>query len=737
MKTRFCASLILIMTGTFLGVSADNDLRSDFVTPPMSFRTRPLWFWNGPLMEKNTLVMMERALHLSGFSGFGILPTYGMTPEFMSPGYLDHYRAAADQAAALGLKLCLYDEFYFPSGSAGGQLGRKYPEALAKRLDLTVAEVRGPQPYHGEVPAGQLMGAVAMRSGDFKRIDITGSVKGQALDWKVPAGTWKIMVFTCVTQSEPPLVDYLDPEAVDRFIELTYQKYYESFPGHFGKTIDSAFYDEPTMSWIEGGRAWTGGFNAKFEKRFGFSPVLYYPALWYDIGPDTPAARNALLGFRADLYADGFVGTIAKWCEAHGLSLTGHHDQEEVVNPVSLSGDLIKSFRNQPIPGIDQIFSYGRSSKVYKVVSSAAANYDRRLVMVECYGAIRAMPPQNLYREAMDQFAKGINFMVPHAAWYNPAKVDIQPELNYTSPVYGPFLWGYNEFMGRLQRILQSGRHVADIAVLYPIAGLQAAYRFGVGDAREGGVTPPEADYLDVGEALSLKIRRDFTFLHPDALDEKGEVEGAFLRLANRDYPETYRVVILPGSKVIRWSNLEKIRRFHEGGGIVIATTALPEASAEFGKDRAVQKAITDMFGSPPPESGKAFRTRGRAYFIPEPSPAKIRAALNDALPLGDVAFEPAPEGLKGGNLSYIHKVVDDREVYFFANSSDQPVECKVRLRGRFALELWDPHTGRITGVSSIDDQVAGQPSTLVHLSLPPVRSMFLVSIPDRSDAET
>ncbi len=46
---------------------------------------------------------------------------------------------------------------------------------------------------------------------------------------------------------------------------------------------------------------WTPAFNQNFEKKYGYSPMKYYPALWYDIGPETAAARNALYGFRAQL----------------------------------------------------------------------------------------------------------------------------------------------------------------------------------------------------------------------------------------------------------------------------------------------------------------------------------------------------------------------------------------------------------------------------------------------------
>ncbi len=103
------------------------------------------------------------------------------------------------------------------------------------------------------------------------------------------------MLFVCVRDGAGGLVDYLDPEAVKKFVDLTYEQYYRAFPEHFGKTIDSAFYDEPTFHWIQGGRAWTPRSTAPSKAQHGRSPALLYPALWYDIGPDTAAARNAAL----------------------------------------------------------------------------------------------------------------------------------------------------------------------------------------------------------------------------------------------------------------------------------------------------------------------------------------------------------------------------------------------------------------------------------------------------------
>jgi hypothetical protein len=705
--------------------AATGSLRDDFVHPLAQYKTRPLWFWNATPTPEKTAEIMQGSV-TSGYGGFGILPCQ-KSPEFMTPEFLAQYRLAVEKASQLGMKMCLYDEYWFPSGSAGGALEKQFPEALSQRLDMRAVDVKGPSPYRETAPPGRLMSAVAMNAKTLQRVNLTPRVQGGSLDWQVPAGDWKIMFFTCVVDGARHLVDYLEPESVKKYVSLTYEKYYAALSAHFGKTIDSAFYDEPTMYWVKGGRSWTPAFNEKFRRLHRWDPAPYYPALWFDIGPETAAARNALFGFRAELYASGFMKTLNDWCRAHQISLTGHQDQEEVVNPVGICGDLMKAFRHQDIPGIDQISAYGRASKAYKIVSSAANNYDRPLVMSECYGAMKNLPVANLYKEAMDQFAKGINWMVPHAVWYDPASVRFPEELSFRSPVYGPALPAYNDYMARLQRILQHGRHVADIAVLYPIATLQAGYRFDVGAPNQGGVTPPEADYMDVGEMLALKVRRDFTFLHPEVLTEKCEVRGAALHLNNAVNAEDYRVFVMPGSRAIHWSSLEIIRRFFERGGTVIATTRLPEQSAEFGKDDRVKRAILAMFERPSgalPDGKWTLRRNsrgGRAYFLPHPSAESLRAILEEALPDGDVVFAEAI-AVSGGNLSYIHKNVEGREVYFFANSSETPVDCHVRLRGRPALEEWNPHTG--------DVRTATEAGAGLHLALPPVESRFFVGSP-------
>ena len=440
-----------------------------------------------------------------------------------------------------------------------------------------------------------------------------------------------------------------------------------------------------------------------------------------------------MFGLRAELFADGFVKTLADWCRAHGIQLTGHVDQEEVVNPVGLCGDLIKVFEHQSMPGLDQIFAYDRGSSMYKVVSSAAVNYGHRIVMTECYGAMD-LPVPNLYREAMDQFVKGVNLMVPHAVWYQTNPIMFPPELSYRTEPYASELPRYNQYIGRLQRVLQQGRPVVDIAVLYPIHGLQAAYYFGPGEPYKGGVIPPWADYMDVGERLSLDLRHDFTYLHPETLDARCQVVQELLELQQPECPQQYRVMILPGMEAISATNLAKIKAYYEQGGQIIATTLLPDRSAELARVMKCGR-VSATSSEPRPVIWSARIPRdprttvhrhaagGTAWFVENPTTAGFATGDRRGVADGGCYLERSAV-VTGGHVSYLHKVIDGQHVWFFTNSSDTPVNTTVDLRGDYVLERWDPHTGRIEPCPA----TASDGRTTVPLQLAPVTSVFFVS---------
>jgi hypothetical protein len=715
----------------------------DFANPPLRYRPVALYWLNDTIANDVIDTQLTTLCDKDGYGGLAILPV----EEYWEPEFMDKYGHLLKKLDSLGMWAIFCDDKSFPSGTAGGFMRKKHPELCSRRLYKKERDVTGPSVVNESIPAGTLMACVAMDIADHRRrIDLAAHVKKDTLVWQVPAGDWKLMYFT--TDTSAGFVDYLNPEAVDTWIGLTYQRFYDRFPTHFGTTIKSSFYDDiaiyqanPSPNAWEGQEhtCWTDAMNERFREKFNSDPATSYPALWYDIGPETAIARYRFFALRAEMLSDAFVGSVARWCANHGIDASGHPAGDYDVSPVAMAGDAIKFYRHAQRPLVDVIFHYGQGRNGYKLASSAACLYDRPLVQCETYGAFNqndesGFKPDILYRTAMELFTRGINVIIPHGVWYKyPAKI-CPPEISWRNGVVGPSLPDYSAWVARCQLILQGGRHVADIAVLYPIAGILA-------DAHFGG-EKTISDYQEVGNRLTARIRNDFTFMHPEVLDAKCTVDPAHhtLRLNNAANWENYRALIIPGrshSGAINVTTLQKAKEFYDNGGVVICTSQLPCAAVEPGKDDLVRSLVRGIFGIDPkagefPYTKSANARGGTAYFIPNIDEKidgmdRLTLTLNEAIPVWDVRFENAtvlPD--RHGEVSYIHKVMAGHDYYFFANSSDSTFSSHVRLRGKIAPESMDPHTGRIEKVrceSGIDGNDA---ITAINLTIGAQRSVFI-----------
>lgn len=676
---------------------------------------------------------------------------------YLDDAYVELYRACLEEAEKLGLRVILYDDYHFPTGQVAGQFFQHFPESMAARLDKVEKHQRGEGTIRLDVPAGTYLGAALLEMGSRETMDVSDRFSDGQISCTVEPGNWKLMAFylnhdAVMKIRNPGIMNYIEKEATEKFLSISYQKFYEGFGEYFGNVIPMSFYDEPSLHWLDG-RIWSATLNDVYRERYGESPMKYYPALWYDIGEQTAAARNAIHGIRAEMYAGNFIKQIHEWCAAHNLLLSGHMDQEEIANPVMQNGDLMKVFEYQDIPGADDIFWWGRSNPGYKIVTSASYNYDKPITWAETYAAYQAIDRDTVYKVAMDQYAMGINMQTPF-----PSGLERNMSVEE--------LIEFNQYIGRLSYMLQGGIHVSDIAVLYPIASAQAYNVFGEGweYAYTGGDNPPEFDYQFVAEDIFRKLRIDFTYLHPEVLEKRCIIEEDKLILDNKVNREEYKVVLLPGGNTLHTATAEKLLKYYRSGGRVIATSMLPYYAAEFGNDQVVRDAITEIFGINMDELingkmayGEAYLSNthpegGKSFFIPAGASSMLEEVLDQCLMVRDVAFEEAawnigmwadyrrglqldsPEWMRmqkpeyDGALTYTHKVKDGCDIYFFANSSEKDVETRVTLRGIKSLSLWNPHDGKKKELKGRNKKLAGTQVTEFELVLPATYSLFVLA---------
>ena len=774
--TLFPAAVICCFTGFIHTLSAGSDpqdkkaLKQAFTNPDNAVRPQPFWHINGELTTDGIYRQIGDAFQKDGFGGVAILPLTpdkmwqtpdtcpGTTPDYLSEPYFDRYRDILECSAGLGTQVILYDDIDFPSGVVGGKMQRDYPQFVQKRLGKAEFEMQGPGLFAEEIPAGdQLLGAVAMHKTTHERIDISSFINGNRLEWMAPAGEWLIFSFFLEFNQDRRL-DYMDPEAVNQFISMTYDQYACRFSDYFGNTIQKTFFDD--VGYYDNERCWNQGVTKAFEAATGKKALLYYPALWYDIGPETAPARVAFYSARSGLLGETYPKQVAEWCEKQGLQSMGHPPGNYEPNTIDMYGDPFKFYRYTHVPLMDMIHGYPYGRPGYKLISSAADLFDRPEVAVEIYGNYPAdMDSFMLYRGAMEAMLCGVNFFVPHGMWYDTSRVKIPPLVSHHNELLGPALPAYSDYVARSVTLLNKGARVADIALLFPIESLGAWLEFDNPDQpRIGKAVPPETDYNRISDMLTRQIRQDFTFLHPEQLVYGPyQISDGTIALQNQWIPQQYKLLIIPASRVLSAETLSRIQQFYESGGKVLATGLLPSKSAEFDADESVIEAVQAIFGIDPTQPMPVVKTEnknssgGIALFIPQADKQELADAIDYLLPEPDVKFDfigslDEPDALSRplagveqyrnllpeqlGLLSYIHKQRNGLDIYLFANSTNVPVTTQVKLRGRLKPEQWNAHDGTTAlweGVT-YETMPSGEVCTVLPLQLPPVSSLFAVA---------
>lgn len=796
---KFRTLVLFVPICCMLMIACTSNWKEEFREPSNAFRPQPFFHLNGELDTSLLDKQLDDAYNLDGFGGVTLLPVSaqqgfgggtgvyspGTTPEFLSEEFFKRMNFIIAKSASMGKEVVLYDDLDFPSGIAGGKIASEYPQHLTRILTVTEKELSGGKSVKpAELPVtGNYIGTVALNVLTLERLDISSET-----DWTAPEGEWKILTFGIKQTGDR--IDYMDEAAVDQFIRLTYEQYAKHFGKYFGTTIRKIFFDD--VGYYMNPSAWNTSIDELFRQRYGKEPLLYYPALWYDIGEETEAARIAFYGIRAELIGGVFVKKLADWCASHGLKITGHSPGNYEPNTVQMYGDPFKFYRwsQEPLADIIHGYPYGRPG--WKLVSSVAELHDRPVTSVEIYGNYSNEETNKLmlYRAAMEAMESGLSFFIPHGMWLTPDKMRITPLIMHDNPVLADELADYSAFIGRSSFLLQGGRHVADIALLFPIQSLEAwtklsgikkvdgapssdflkmipeeyremvmsmagdmdismlASMFGQGTAAPGDTTPRKAvgigkgvpesnDYNKISDLLKNQIRRDFTFLHPEEfLTDIYTIRNGTIKMNSGDSWQEYRLLIIPSGKVISVETLKRVAEYYRSGGKIIFTGELPSVASEYGRSIEVKPLLDEILTG----------SLENVIHLPKASASGLSEAIAKLLPDGDVLIDQVEalerkdsDLLTGvdiyrnlpekdlGVLSYIHKVKDGRDIYLFGNSTNTTVNTEVKLQGKQKLEVWNPQTGDITECLTTSTEINGQPYTVFNLQLDPVEALFLV----------
>ncbi len=421
----------------------------------------PFWFWNDQLCEEEILRQIASMDHV-GVGGFVLHPRVGLPRDqgWMSDSLLGYMRIACAEAKRRGMRVILYDEGMYPSGSSSGQVVAENP-AYQTRCIRT-------RPGAGLEPGENLLWQQRAADGStLSYVDAPLPSVIRGLHYRDEASA---------SEETPPAADLLNPEAMQCFLRLVHDRYYAKLGEWFGDTITGIFTDEPSLL----GRAQvhnilpgTSGLLAHVYRLTGvdFTPLL--PALFDATHPEHERLKATWWKACRLRLEETYYAPMSDWCHRHGLELMGH---PELPTDLALQRFL-------SVPGQDCVWRWnvpgptatqGAQSTNPKCASSAAAHLGRPRNSNEFCGAYG----HELTFEEMKWLAdyllvRGQNWLMPHAYYYSirgPRRDERPPDVGFNSK-WPDRLAQFNAYCEQLSQRIAQSRQVVHVAVVVPMKG--------------------------------------------------------------------------------------------------------------------------------------------------------------------------------------------------------------------------------------------------------------------------
>ncbi len=712
-----------------------------------AFRPVLMWFWNASLNEaeiRRQIAMFEQAR----IREFFIHPLYGLEVPYLSDAYFDAFGVAIDEARKRGMRVWLYDEYAWPSGTAGGSVIRDHPEDRMMalwhaRFELEPGEEAECAPPGNLVSAHviqwkQTLNGIAAQAERLEalpprwRNDSAGRVSllvcsEQASEGLHPSARWR-----SDASNQRGSLDGCSPEAVRHFIDATHEAYYRRFPDAFGTVIAGSFTDEPPLNigWVLQpigsftGLPWHRGLLEAFEKEMGYNLADKLHELTFPIG-NYVRTRCDYWRYLTQRFENAYFRQISEWCQQHGIALTGHVNAEEsLIATLLCTGDWSAALKWFHVPGIDNILSrqqLGTDASVppAKQVSSLASQLGRERTLCETYSGSGWNTTFLDMKRILDRLAvlgvnqiqymggyytmKGFRKLKPDAGW---------PPSHFEQNSLWPYYSHFSDYAARVCLANTQGTHAAEVAMLYPIVSAWAGFQFGHDTHMSTSTTyRRKMDCLSKtyeGMACALlEVQADYEILYEDSL-ARATIEDGWIRL---DGGLAFSTLILPACTALRPRTLEQMEAFAASGGRLLFVNGLPthfdtgesicvRVTRAWNMDvEATNSLVMEVIDGEVPcvlpadiiyTSANTPNVRAiSTNCLQGPARAKLQEALIRELPeSARVRFEPQSAALT------IHcRQVEDASCVFIVNGAPESYAGRVAIPPHHAVEFYKPET--------------------------------------------
>ncbi len=569
------------------------------------------FFWQQGASEETLRDYMEQMDR----SGIGAVCVESRPhPDFAGPRWWHDMDIIMEEARRRNMLVWVLDDSHFPTGYANGAVknapdhlkrwalkerqirfhgpttGCKF--AIATRLGYDFTDKGGYQfgDYHRE----ELVAVIAAKvsgddHGDLTLTDVqdlTSLVDETGwLYHDFPEGDFRLFIYTKklgTAAAQNDSISFLEKDSVRLLIDAVYEPHFQHYGADFGKTFAGFFSDEPGFYNTTGGPyemgrigtemplPWTDDVAKQLADRLE-SGMCALPGLYHKLGGQERETRYAYMDIITRKYQENFSDQLGQWCEDHGVEYIGHVLEDGAYNRNlgAGTGHFFRALHGQHMGGIDVVLNgllpdWDENAFYHYELPMLAASVARQNVkrggraMCEIFGAFGWSEGLTLMKWMADyMMVHGINYFVPHAFsckafpdMDNPPHFYANghdPQFDYMSVLF--------RYMNRVCHLLEGGKALVDVAVLFPA----------------------EADWIGtsagMGRVAKLCIQHQIPYdiLCIDTLETANIKDGAICVGS-----ATYKTLVVDQVEFLPDEALELLRRLQQQGANIIFVDRAP-----------------------------------------------------------------------------------------------------------------------------------------------------------------
>lgn len=679
--------------------------KAQFQAPTNEYRGAPFWAWNCKL-KKELLRKEIQQIKEMGMGGVHIHCRVGLDTPYLGQEFFETVEDCKEYLKKKKMLCWLYDEDRWPSGSAGGIVTKE--EQYRSRF-----LVFEPEGIDSEEKKEFMSAAKAVRSknrvflGKYRIVlNQEGRLKTyQSLQSENAIEIGEVWYAWLEVSGDTPwfnnqaYVNTLDPNAVNRFIEITHEKYYRWFGEEFGKTIPAIFTDEPQICHKEiladpfEKRAiifpFTDDFDDTFQEKYGFSILERLPELiWERADGEISQARYFYHRHLCERFSEAFGDNIGKWCEDHHLALTGHMMNEWTLYSQTMAiGEVMRPMKFFTIPGMDMLCDR-RELSTAKQVQSIARQMGREGVMSEIYGVTGWGFDFRNHKLAGDwQAALGVTVRVPHLSWVSmegEAKRDYPASIGYQSPWYQEYSYIEDHF-ARLNTVMTRGKAEVAVGIIHPI---ESYWSFWGNQKQTAEIRQKLETEFENSIRWMLYGLIDFDFISEAVLEEETELQDSNQFVMGE---MKYSVIVVPGCITLRENTYERIKAFQEAGGNLIFMGTIPEYIDGVKDSRVLELA----------EKGSQIEYSCESLLSSLEMYRNVDIYVRQVEGVDATRIVQREEGIRADNMFYQIREEEECKWLFVCHvnrPTDEDItfleEVKIQIKGEYQPVLYDTLTG-------------------------------------------